>query len=284
MGGLQSGPSFSLGQIRDAQNRRTPDAGTPREGDDAFGDFFVGVEEDTDLDAPAEFEKLASESNELKAQYARREEELNSLRASSEKMLQEWANFVEQIERRDALVGQLREEIAVKDAESLELRQYKDSMALERDALRGELTSTQNLLLDAKEEAHKFEVLHAESAVALSSAKSEDDELISSYRKDAAAANARPREISNKAELKLARALTYAQLEARRQAFEEVHAKGFDLSTEIEEAKALEEELAAPTTSDEGSSSSSGSSEDEGKATLALFTFSFVCGLLVGVL
>ncbi|XP_019235697.1 PREDICTED: uncharacterized protein LOC109216025 [Nicotiana attenuata] len=251
-------------------NKRTPDVGTPREGDDAFGDFFVGVEEDTDLNAPlileeaaklqkqvmmlydqafsklraelthceGEFEKLSSDSNELKARYAQREKELNSLRGGSEKMLQERANFVEQIKRRDAL--------AAKDVEILELRRYKDSMALERDALRGELASTQSLLLGAKEEAHKFEALHAESAAALSSA-----------------ANARAREISNKAVLKLARSLTYARLEARRQAFEEVHAKGFDLSAEIEEAKALEEESAALTTSDEGSSSSSESSGDE---------------------
>ncbi|XP_070002882.1 uncharacterized protein [Nicotiana sylvestris] len=67
-------------------------------------------------------------------------------------------------------------------------------------------------------------------------AKSKANDLLSSYRDDAAAANARAREIYEEDELKLARTLTHARLEARRKAFEEVHAKGFDLSTEIEEA------------------------------------------------
>uniref|UniRef100_A0A1U7XM23 Uncharacterized protein LOC104235468 n=1 Tax=Nicotiana sylvestris TaxID=4096 RepID=A0A1U7XM23_NICSY len=46
-----------------------------------------------------EFEKLSTESRELKTLYARREEELNSLRAGSKKMLQERANFTELSER-----------------------------------------------------------------------------------------------------------------------------------------------------------------------------------------
>ncbi|XP_070025613.1 uncharacterized protein [Nicotiana sylvestris] len=126
-------------------------------------------------------------------------------------------------------------------------------MASERDTLRGELALTQSLLQCAKEEAHKFKALHAESAAALSAAKSEADALIFSYREDAAAANTQAREISEEAELKLAHALAHARLKSRRQAFKKVHAKGFDLSAEIEEAKALEEESVASTTSDEGS-------------------------------
>ncbi|XP_070029330.1 uncharacterized protein [Nicotiana sylvestris] len=75
-------------------------------------------------------------------------------------------------------------------------------------------------------------VLHAESAAALSVAKSEADAFLSSYRKDAAAANARAREISEEAELKMACALAHVQLEALKKAFKEVHANGFDLSAE----------------------------------------------------
>ncbi|XP_070005049.1 uncharacterized protein [Nicotiana sylvestris] len=199
------------GQIRDAQNRETPDVGASQREDNAFGDFFAGVEEDADLNAPVvlekavimlydqafsklraelthceeEFEKCDSESKELKTLYARREEELNSLRASSEKMLQERAKFIEQhlqIKRKDTLTEQLREEIVAKDIEILELKRYKDSMASERDTLRGELASTQSLIQGAKEEAHKLKVFHAESTVALSAAKSEVDALIFSYR------------------------------------------------------------------------------------------------------
>ncbi|XP_070029491.1 uncharacterized protein [Nicotiana sylvestris] len=250
--------------------------------DDAFGDFFADFEEDDDLDAPIileeaaklqkqvmmlydrafyklraelthseeEFKKLSAELKELKTLYAQREEELNSLRASLEKVLQERANFIEQ------------EEITAKDAEILELKRCKDSMDLERDTLRGELASTQGLLHGSKEEAHKFQALYVESAAALSMAKSEVDALLSSYQDDVAAANARAREISEEAEIKLARALAHARLDARRKAFEKAYAKGFDLSAEIEEVRALEEKSAAPTTSDEGSASGSGSSEE----------------------
>ncbi|XP_070007704.1 uncharacterized protein [Nicotiana sylvestris] len=89
-------------------------------------------------------------------------------------------------------------------------------------------------------------------------AKSEADALLSSYQDDATTTNTRAREISEEAELKLARALAQAQVKARRKAFKEVHANDFDLSVEIKEAKALEEEstAAAPTTSDEGSAQS----------------------------
>ncbi|XP_070019810.1 uncharacterized protein [Nicotiana sylvestris] len=118
-----------------------------------------------------------------------------------------------EIERKYALAEQLREEIAAKDAEILELKRCKDSAALERDTLRGELASTQ--------------------------------------------ANARAREISEEVELKMARSLAHARLEARR-TIEEMHAKGFDLSAEVEEVKALKEESAAPASSDEGSGSGIG--------------------------
>nr|XP_009803049.1 PREDICTED: uncharacterized protein LOC104248486 [Nicotiana sylvestris] len=123
------------------------------------------------------FEKLSTESKELKALYTRRDEELESLRVSSEKVLREWSSFIKQIERKDALAEQLQEKIVVKDVEILELKRFKDGMALERDTLRGELASTQGLLQGAMEEAHKFQVLHAESAAVLSVAKSEADTL-----------------------------------------------------------------------------------------------------------
>ncbi|XP_070005860.1 cilia- and flagella-associated protein 45-like [Nicotiana sylvestris] len=134
-------------------------------------------------------------------------------------------------------------------------------MASKRDTLRKDLASTQSLLQSAKEEAHKLKALHTESSFALSMARSDADVLILSYREDVAAANTQAREISEEDELKLARALAHAQLEARRQAFEEVYVKGFDLYAEIEEVKALEEESAALTTSDEGSASISEFSE-----------------------
>ncbi|XP_070013319.1 uncharacterized protein [Nicotiana sylvestris] len=80
--------------------------------------------------------------------------------------------------------------------------------------------------------------------------------------RDAATANDRAVEISEKAEQKLARTVAYARLQARRQAFEEASTEGVDLSAEIEKAKTLEEESAPSTTSDEDSRSDSDGSEE----------------------
>ncbi|XP_070008387.1 uncharacterized protein [Nicotiana sylvestris] len=178
-----------------------------------------------------ELEKLTSELNETKASSARKEEELSELRASLEGVHQEWTSFVELIGHKNALVGKLQEEVAAKDTEILELKRQNKTVTLEKDLLRGELASTQGLL----QSAHK-------EAIALSMAKSEADENASSFKRDAATANDRAREIFEKVEQKLTRAIAHARLHARRQAFEEARAKGVDLSTEIEKARALEEE------------------------------------------
>ncbi|XP_070003039.1 uncharacterized protein [Nicotiana sylvestris] len=54
-------------------------------------------------------------------------------------VLEEAAKLQKQIEQKDALAEQLREEIVAKDAEILELKQCKDSTTLERETLRGEM-------------------------------------------------------------------------------------------------------------------------------------------------
>ncbi|XP_019225849.1 PREDICTED: actin cytoskeleton-regulatory complex protein pan1-like [Nicotiana attenuata] len=276
-GGFESGPSFSPGEIRDAQNRGAADAGASQEEDDTFKDYFIGVTEDTDLDAPIaleevkklydhafsklqdelscreeELEKLTSELNESKASFARKEDELSELRASLERVHQERASFAEQIGQKNALVGRLLEEVAAKDTKILGLKRQNEAVISEKDLLWGELTSTQDLLRSDQKEA-----------AALSVAKAEADEYASSYKRDAATANDRAREISEKAEQKLARAVAHACLQARRQAFEEASTKDVDLSAEIEKDIALEEESAPSTTSDEGSGSDSDSSEGE---------------------
>ncbi|XP_070022864.1 uncharacterized protein [Nicotiana sylvestris] len=85
----------------------------------------------------------------------------------------------------------------------------------------------------------------------------------SSYKRDVATTNARAREISEKAEQKLAQTVAYACLQAWRQAFKEANIEGVGLSVEIEKAKNLEERSAPSITSDEDSRSDSDSSEGE---------------------
>ncbi|XP_019251137.1 PREDICTED: uncharacterized protein LOC109230059 [Nicotiana attenuata] len=156
------------------------------------------------------------------------------------------------IGQKDAAMGRLQEEATAKDAEIIVPRGQNEGVASERDNLRSKLASTRGLLQSAQKEA-----------AALFAAKSEAEEDTSSYKKDTATANERAREILKKAKHKLDRAVAYARAEARRQAFEEVSAKGTDLSAEIEEALDLEEKLAFSATSDEGSGDDLESSDGE---------------------
>ncbi|XP_019254557.1 PREDICTED: uncharacterized protein LOC109233222 [Nicotiana attenuata] len=232
--------------------------GASHGGEDVLGDLFDGVDENIDPDAPValeeaerlqqqakkiydnafsrlqdepsscgkELEKLTSELKDSKAFSARKGEDLSRLHVSLEGVRQERAGLAEQIGQKDALVRQLREEAATKDAEILKLKGQNEAVTLERDLLRAELASTQDLLRSAQKEA-----------AALSMAKFEGKENASSYMKDSATANERARETYEKAEQKLTRAIVYAGSQARRQALEEASAKGTDLSSEIEEAR-----------------------------------------------
>nr|XP_016493963.1 PREDICTED: protein CROWDED NUCLEI 4-like [Nicotiana tabacum] len=111
----------------------------------------------------------------------------------------------------------------------------------------------------------KIEELEAKSAVELAKAKSEVEASVSSYRDDAEASNTRVEKISIAAEVKLSCALNHAIRQTRRETLDEVHARGFDLSADIEKAKTLEEEAAALLSDDEDSASGyeSGGDEDE---------------------
>ncbi|XP_019226845.1 PREDICTED: vimentin-like [Nicotiana attenuata] len=239
--GESEGPELEASR-GDAQDPDATGVRASHGGEDVLGDLFDDVDEDTDLDAPVarkeaerlqdelsscgeELERLTLKLKESKASSARKGEELSRLRASLEGVRQERADLAEQIGQKDALVGQLWEEAASKDVEILKLKGQNDIVTSERDLLRAELASTQDLLRSVQKEA-----------VALTIAKSEAEENASSYMKDAATANERAREISEKAEQKLNRAIAYARSQARRQALEEASNKGADLSVEIEEA------------------------------------------------
>ncbi|XP_019244432.1 PREDICTED: inner centromere protein-like [Nicotiana attenuata] len=255
--------SFSLGRIRDARDMKTPVAGTSLGENSTFEGYFAGVEEGPDIDASLIFEeseklrqqalklshqafsksqaelarcedevrKLISELDELKALYAQKEGELGDLRAHLERISREWADLDEKLKQKDDL---MREELRVRDTEILGLKQRMDEVSSDKETLREKLTS------------------------------SEAVELMSSYRKAAAAANARARKVSEEAEHKLSRALEHARLRSRRQTLEDVYAGGIDLSAEIERVKALEEKLAILLSSNDGSASGSTSvSEDD---------------------
>ncbi|XP_070029183.1 uncharacterized protein [Nicotiana sylvestris] len=207
-----------------------------------------------------EFKKLVSELDELKALHAQKEGELGDIRAHLERISRERADLDEQ--KKDDLI---REELRVRDTENLGLKQCIDEVSCDKETLREKLTSVECQLQGARGEILKYKAIYAELVAELSAAKSEAAVLMSSYRKDVAATNARARKVSKEAELKLSRALEHTRLRSRKQALEDVYVGGIDLSAEIERTKALEEESAALLSSDDGSSSelTSGSEDDE---------------------
>ncbi|XP_070006441.1 uncharacterized protein [Nicotiana sylvestris] len=141
-----------------------------------------------------------------------------------------------QVQQKGELVEQLREELKMKEAETLGWKQHMDCLASKKDTLREQLTSIERQLQNAKEESlaqsRKIEELEAKSAAELAKAKSEAEAFVRQFR---------------------------------RETLEEVHARGFDLSADIEKARTLEEEVVALLSDDEDSASGSerGGDDDE---------------------
>ncbi|XP_070023043.1 uncharacterized protein [Nicotiana sylvestris] len=109
-------------------------------------------------------------------------------------------------QQKGELVEQLREELKIKEAETLGWRQGMDNLTSEKETLREQLTSLEHQFQRVKEESrarvHEIEELKAKSVAELAKAKSDTEEIISSYRADAEATNARPKEMFTTAETK----------------------------------------------------------------------------------
>ncbi|XP_070007474.1 uncharacterized protein [Nicotiana sylvestris] len=167
----------------------------------------------------AELKKVVEERDSLKILYVKKEGEISDLRSKLAKARQEQTELIEKVQQKGELVEQLREELQMKELQSVR----EESLA----------------------RSHKIEELEANYAAELAKAKSDAKAFVSSYRADAEAAKTWTKEISIAVEVKLPCDLGYARRQSRRQTLEEVHARGFDLSADIDKAKTLEEEAAA---------------------------------------
>nr|XP_016463228.1 PREDICTED: uncharacterized protein LOC107786288 [Nicotiana tabacum] len=88
--------------------------------------------------------------------------------------------------------------------------------------------------------------------------KVNDDAMVAVYRSDAEAAQVRAKEVAEAAQARANWVAEHAKCQSRRETLKEIHARGFDLTAEIENAKELEAEarvLAFPDDDDSGSMS-----------------------------
>ncbi|XP_019226386.1 PREDICTED: uncharacterized protein LOC109207840 [Nicotiana attenuata] len=258
---------------------RTPDVGTSHEGHDIFRECLAGIKDGPDPDASfifdeahrlfkqdvtlhkesfsksraelarceVELKKISKERDGLKTLYVKKDEEISDLRAEPAEARQEWTELVEEVQQKSELVQQLREELKMKEAETLGWRQGMGRLASEKDTLREQLASNERHLQSVKEESlarsRKIEELEAKSAVEL--------------------ANSWAKEISAAAKVKLSCALDHARRQSRRETLKDVYARGFNLSADIKKAKSLEEEAVTLLSVDKDSASGSESGGDE---------------------
>nr|XP_016464851.1 PREDICTED: centrosomal protein of 164 kDa-like [Nicotiana tabacum] len=203
------------------------------------------------------------------------EGEVKNLRVKLEVARKEHADLVEQVQQKLDRIDQLRAKMDIVQAETNEWKGRINRLASEKEATRAQLTLAEIQLRAAKQRADvqtkKVEELQSRlgSAVLdresltkeLKMAKSEvivvkveADEMVAQYNADAKAAQDLVKNI-----------VEHMKWQSRREALKEVHARGFDLSAEIENAKVLEAEarnLAYPKEDDSEDSSRFEGGED----------------------
>ncbi|XP_070055209.1 uncharacterized protein [Nicotiana tomentosiformis] len=194
-------------------------------------------------------------------------------------------NSVPQVQQKFDVITQLRVEVDAVKAEAEEWKKNMDHLALEKKAARTQLASAEIQLRSLKEkalvQAKKIEEFQSRLgsatsdqerlATELSEAKSEvekamanADVMVVVYRSDVEAAQVRAKEVAEATQARANWVAEHAKCQSRREALEEIHARGFDLTAEIERAKELEAEagvLAFPDDDEEIGSMSRSESE-----------------------
>ncbi|XP_070050172.1 uncharacterized protein [Nicotiana tomentosiformis] len=170
---------------------------------------------------------------------------------------------VPQVQQKLDVIGQLREEVDAVKAEPKAWKKNIDCLVSEKEAAQAKLASDETQFRSLKEKAlvqakkiEEFqsrlgsatsdrERLATELAAAKSeveTAKANDDAMVAIYWSDAEAAQVRAKEVTEAAQARANWVVEHAKCQSRRETLEEIHARGFDLTAEIENAKELEAE------------------------------------------
>nr|XP_016433049.1 PREDICTED: uncharacterized protein LOC107759586 [Nicotiana tabacum] len=223
----------------------------------------------------AEIRALTEERDAFKLLSEQREVEVEELRAELEVAQREQADLSEQ----------LRVEVDAVKAEVEEWKKNMDRLASEKVAARAQLASAETQLRVLKEkalvQAKKIEEFQSRLgsetsdqerlSTELAEAKSEveidtvnADAMVVVYRYDDEDAQVRAKEVVEAAQAQANWVAEYAKCHSRRETLEEIHARGFDLIAEIENAKKLEAEARVLAFSDDDNTGSMSGSEGEG--------------------
>ncbi|XP_070025140.1 uncharacterized protein [Nicotiana sylvestris] len=224
----------------------------------------------------ADLKKLTEERDALKLLIEQKEEEVKGLRDELVTTHKGQTNLIEQVQQKAEKIEQLREEAKMKEAETLGWKQNMDRLTSEKNIAWAQLSTAEHQLQSMKEEslarAKKIEELEVRLAVELAKAASQVERVkddvevvVTIYRADAEATHARAKEISYASQVQSFCVVEYANCQSLRETLEEIHARGFDLTIDIENAKVLEAEAKAFLSDDDdfGSARRSESGEDE---------------------
>ncbi|XP_070022491.1 uncharacterized protein [Nicotiana sylvestris] len=189
----------------------------------------------------------------------RKRESVEASKAAGPVVMLHWEAFTksqDELNRCESDLKRLTEERDVKQkAEKIE------QLHEEAETKEAETLGHNGSLARAKKIEELETRLAAELVKAASVAEKEkaDVAVVAVYQADAEAANAQVKEISDATQVRL----EHDKCQSRRETLKEVHARGFDLTTDIENSKALEAEVEALIFNDDNSDSVSGSESGE---------------------
>ncbi|XP_070037674.1 uncharacterized protein [Nicotiana tomentosiformis] len=294
-------PTFSEGEIREAQALGALELDMPHDGDDPFCvlftsvedaagssdalDLFHGVQHALNQVAAAyreacsrsraelrqyefDLQWVTEERNALNLLLGQRWEEIKELRAELTKAHQDQTDLSEQ--QKLELIGKLREKVDVIKAESLKWKENMDRFAAEKEVARAQLSLAESQLQSLKEKSlveRKTEELKARLATKLAKAeniKADADALVAVYRADAEAAQFHVREVADTARTRLHWINDFSKCQFRRETLEDIHARGFDLSEEITKARELKAEAGALASDDDDDGDDDDDDDDDG--------------------
>ncbi|XP_019264886.1 PREDICTED: MAP7 domain-containing protein 1-like [Nicotiana attenuata] len=234
-------PTYYEEAIRKAQALQTPDpSGVPGE-EDPFRDCFTGVDDAADLNNAS---TLFEEAHRPFAQAITRfRAEQSQCKAELKKSLAEG-----KLQRKLEMIGQLRGEVDQVKADCNQWKENMDRLAAEKEAALAQLALAETQLWGAKvknmAQAKKIDELEAKLATTgaevaearAEKTKATTEKTVAVYLRDAEAAQMELREASNREK----RSNDIVKCQSWRETLEEIQARGFNLTEEIAQAKALE--------------------------------------------